>query len=149
MSPLHETASSITHGGMARLQRGKTMIEDSAVVRRKLTAKSHGIMATWWYYNRYTLLVLFLVILGDIWQLHYERELRVQAENNLRLVSRMREETSCYVHDRSTSLIIAGGSRKALNDALLDASAYASTIRLAWVLEQEAREKKIIAKKPQ
>lgn len=97
-------------------------------------------LKAWWRANRWTLVIaLWVVAVLAVW-IHAERETKRQAEFNLYLMAHQTSDAlRCYDFDRSTSVIIAGGSRRAVNDALLDAAAAAGTARLSWVLAEERR----------
>jgi predicted membrane protein len=108
------------------------MIERIEMIRWRQVERLNGRTATWWHYNRMTLVILLSAILALAVLLQTERYMRRQAEADARVLAVQPWALSCYSHDRATSLIIAGGSRKAVDEALMQAAIQADLVRGSW-----------------
>lgn len=117
------------------------MVENVQETRRKHVEKLNGWRSTWWHYNRMTLVITLTAIATLFWHLQVERVWRQRAEAELVRTQATSANLSCYNHERATSLLIAGGSQRLVNDALIAAASQADTLRLEWLVREERRKR--------
>lgn len=119
------------------------MNEDLYAARWSQVERLNGPVRTWWHYNRFTLAILLTAIAGLMAIVEIERGFRRKAEAEAIAVATaaLKESFLCYTHERSTSLLIAGGSHKQVYDALYAAEEQASGVRLAMKIVESKLEK--------
>lgn len=111
------------------------MLEDLPAVRRRALEYHNGRTATWWHYNRMTLVVAMSAAVALLVWLQVERHWRVRAEAQVQLLSGAHlGDLACFSVQRSTSIIIAADSQQAANQALIDAGNMAVLTRERWKL---------------
>jgi hypothetical protein len=107
------------------------MMIDQQVLRREHVERMNGRAATWWHYNRMTLAVLLSAVATLAILLSWSRQTNDQLRQDNRLLGNA-PSMACYSEERATSLIIAGGSQRAVDDALRYAAEQTYDVRGAW-----------------
>src|SRR5260221_3750747 len=114
------------------------MNENPIVVRWETVERMNGYWPTWWRYTRVTLAITLTAIAALCHLVNYNYSLLVLARQHEQLMAEAsRPMLGCFIQERSTSLIFAGGSQKQIYDALHNAELFMDQVRLAYLIAHD------------
>lgn len=117
------------------------MLENVEMIRYRQIERMNGRVATWFHYNRLTLVILLSAIATLAWinHIHQLNLAEARADN---LVLALGPAMMCYSEERSTSLLIVGDNQRAVDNALRHAGYLIDATRGAFIAAKDRATKK-------